>query len=120
MLEPVGPPPEPQIVEAVVPREDEIIFEKFVPNAFLGTCFEWWLRSYGVKTIILTGINVATGINGTAREAINLGFYAIVATDCVATPNETDYHAAVQYMEKIFDLYHSSKIIAAWSATKRR
>jgi nicotinamidase-related amidase len=120
MPEPSGDPPTPEIVEKVKPLEGEIIFEKFVPNAFMGTSFEWWLKSYGVKTIILTGINVATGINGTAREAISRGFYSVVAADCVATPREDDYHAAIQYIDKIFDLYSSGDIIAAWSATARR
>ena len=80
---PKGPFPTPELVEEVKPEEDDIVFEKFCPSAFTGTCFDWWLRKYSIKTIILTGVNVATGINGTAREAINLGYYAVVVRDCV-------------------------------------
>lgn len=80
----VGPFPTPELVADVKPQEGDITFDKFVPNAFLGPCFEWWLRNYGIKTIILTGVNnVATGISGTAREAYNLGYYASVARDCL-------------------------------------
>jgi nicotinamidase-related amidase len=112
--EPKGFPPKPQLVEAMRPQPDEIVFEKFIPNAFLGTSFEWWLRKYAIKTVILTGVNVATGINGTAREAISRGFYAVIARDCVGTNSPEDYAAAVHYMEKIFDVFDSTEIIRCW------
>jgi nicotinamidase-related amidase len=118
--EPKGFPAKPRLVEAMRPRENEIVFEKFIPNAFLGTSFEWWLRKYSIKTLILTGVNVATGINGTAREAICRGFYAVVARDCVGTNSPEDYAAAVKYLEKIFDVFDSSAIIESWSKNKAR
>ena len=116
--EPKGFPAKPQLVEAMRPKENEIVFEKFIPNAFLGTSFEWTLRQNAIKTVILTGVNVATGINGTAREAICRGFYAVVARDCVGTNSPEDYAAAVNYLEKIFDVYNSSAIIESWNRGK--
>ena len=112
--EPKGFPAKPELVEAMRPQPNEIVFEKFIPNAFLGTSFEWWLRKYAIKTVILTGVNVATGINGTAREAISRGFYAVIARDCVGTNSPEDYAAAVHYMEKIFDVFDSTEIIRCW------
>ncbi len=116
--EPKGFPAKPQLVEAMRPKDNEIVFEKFIPNAFLGTSFEWTLRQHAVKTVILTGVNVATGINGTAREAICRGFYAVIARDCVGTNSPEDYAAAVNYLEKIFDVYDSSAIIDSWNRRK--
>jgi nicotinamidase-related amidase len=117
--EPKGFPAKPQLVEAMRPQPNEIVFEKFIPNAFLGTSFEWWLRKYAIKTIILTGVNVATGINGTAREAIGRGFYAVIARDCVGTNSPEDYDAAIKYLEAIFDVFDSTEIINSWNKRKR-
>jgi nicotinamidase-related amidase len=117
--EPKGFPAKPKLVDAMRSKKNEIVFEKFTPNAFLGTSFEWWLRKYSVKTIILTGVNVATGINGTAREAICRGYYAVIARDCVGTNSLQDYAAAVNYLEKIFDVYDSSAIIESWNKRKK-
>ena len=117
--EPKGFPAKSQLVEAMRPKDNEIVFEKFIPNAFLGTSFEWTLRQHAIKTIILTGVNVATGINGTAREAICRGFYAVVARDCVGTNSPEDYAAAVNYLEKIFDVFDSSAIIDSWKRRKK-
>jgi nicotinamidase-related amidase len=116
--EPKGFPAKPQLVEAMRPKESEIVFEKFTPNAFLGTSFEWWLRKYSIRTIILTGVNVTTGINGTAREAICRGFYAVVARDCVGTNSPEDYAAAINYLGKIFDVFDSTAIIDSWNKRK--
>ena len=116
---PKGPFPTPELVEEVKPEEDDIVFEKFCPSAFTGTCFDWWLRKYSIKTIILTGVNVATGINGTAREAINLGYYAVVVRDCVGTSSEEDYNIALASMEPVLDVFDSNEIIDAWTKARK-
>ncbi len=116
---PAGRSPPPRIMAEVKPRDDEIVFEKFSPNAFLGTSFEWWLKKLGTKTIILTGVNVATGISGTAREAINLGYYAVVVRDCVGTGSKEDYDVALAAMERLFDVVTADDIIDLWQKAGR-
>ena len=111
--------PGAELVGKVKPRKNEIVFEKFLPNAFLGTCFEWWLQKYNIKTIVLAGVNVATGINGTAQHAINLGYYSVVARDCVGTGSREDYMTAIAYMERILDIVDSSEIIKVWNKRTR-
>lgn len=115
---PVGPAPKPKLIEAVKPRDGDIVLEKFAPNAFLGTCFEWWLKKHGIKSIVLTGVNVATGISATAREAINLGYYAVVAKDCVGTFSQEDYDIAIASMERLFDVIDADEIIDIWNRSK--
>ena len=117
--EPVGPSPVPRLMPEVTPRDGEIMFEKFCPNAFLGTCFEWWLKQRKIKTIILTGVNIATGISGTAREATNLGYYAVVAKDCCGTGSKEDYDIAVASIERLFDVVTADDIIAVWNKAQR-
>ena len=57
---------ETAFVQGLEPAVDDIIFEQFLPNAFLGSSFEWWLRKYQLKTLIVTGASLETGIDGTA------------------------------------------------------
>jgi nicotinamidase-related amidase len=116
---PVGLAPRDEIVDVLKPREGEIVFEKFSPNAFLGTSFEWWLKKYGIKTVVLTGINVATGISGTAREATNLGYYAVVVRDCVGTDSKEDYDVAMASLDRLFDVVTADDITASWRKARR-
>jgi nicotinamidase-related amidase len=111
-------PPYPEIDAAVAPQPNDIIFEKFGPNGFLGTPFEWWLKKLKTKTILVTGVNAATGVNATAREAINLGYYGVVIRDCVGTGSKEDYDIAMAATERVVDVFDSGEIIAAWSSKR--
>ncbi len=101
-------------VEGLEPSPNDTIFEQFLPNAFLGTSFEWWLRKYQLKTLILAGASIETGIDGTARDALNLGYYTVIARDCVGSPFKDTYDAALLSLERIFDIVGSSEIIRQW------
>jgi len=107
---------ENKFVEGLEPAEDDIVFEKFVPNAFLGTSFEWWLRKHRLKTLLLAGAALETGIDGTARDALNLGYYTVIVRDCVGSPFQDTYEAALLSMQRIFDVVDSSEIVSAWQS----
>ena len=102
--------------EGLEPANDDIVFEKFVPNAFLGTSFEWWLRKHRLKTLLLAGAALETGIDGTARDALNHGYYTVIVRDCVGSPFRDSYEAALQSLERIFDVVDSSDIIREWQS----
>jgi nicotinamidase-related amidase len=100
--------------EGLEPAKDDIVFEQFLPNAFLGTGFEWWLRKYRLKTLLLAGAFLETGIDGTARDALNLGYYTAIVRDCVGSPFRDTYDAALRSLERIFDVVDSADIIREW------
>jgi nicotinamidase-related amidase len=103
-------------IEELKPAKDDIVFEKFAPNAFLGTGFQWWLRNYHLKTLLLAGAALETGIDGTARDALNLGYYTVIVRDCVGSPYQDTYDAALASLQRIFDVVDSSDIIREWQS----
>ena len=100
--------------QGLEPASDDIVFEEFLPNAFLGTSFEWWLRKYQLKTLIIAGASLETGIDGTARDALNLGYYTVIVRDCVGSQFKDTYDAALNSLERIFDIVDSSEIMREW------
>jgi nicotinamidase-related amidase len=105
-----------KFVEGLEPANKDIVFEKFAPNAFLGTSFEWYLRKHQLKTILLAGAALETGIDGTARDALNLGYYTVIIRDCVGSPFQDTYGAALLSLERVFDVVDSSDIVSAWQS----
>jgi nicotinamidase-related amidase len=101
-------------IHGLEPAAEDIIFDQFLPNAFLGTSFEWWLRKYQLKTLIVVGASLETGIDGTARDALNLGYYTVIVRDCVGSPFKDTYDAALQSLERIFDVVDSAAILREW------
>jgi nicotinamidase-related amidase len=100
--------------QGLEPEANDIVFEEFLPNAFLGTSFEWWLRKYQLKTLVLAGASIETGIDGTARDALNLGYYTVIVRDCVGSQFKDTYDAALLSLERIFDIVDSKEIIREW------
>jgi nicotinamidase-related amidase len=107
----------PPFAEALKPADNDVVFEKFSPSAFLGTNFEWRLRSRGVQTVIIAGISLETGVEGTAREALNRGFYAVIVRDCSSTSERENYDLAMPIIERLFDVADSQDIIRAWESS---
>lgn len=100
--------------QGLEPLSEDIVFAEFLPNAFLGTSFEWWLRKYQLKTLILAGASLETGIDGTARDALNLGYYTVIVRDCVGSQFKDTYDAALKSLERIFDVVDSAEIMRQW------
>ncbi|HLN88383.1 MAG TPA: cysteine hydrolase [Candidatus Limnocylindrales bacterium] len=100
--------------QGLEPEANDIVFEEFLPNAFLGTSFEWWLRKYRLKTLVLAGASIETGIDGTARDALNLGYYTVIVRDCVGSQFKDTYDAALLSLERIFDIVDSKEILREW------
>jgi nicotinamidase-related amidase len=107
---------ERKFVDGLEPAKDDIVFEKSMPNAFLGTTFEWYLRKHNLKTVLLTGAAIETSIDGTARDALNLGYYTVILRDCVGSRFSDTYESALRSLERIFDVVDSTEIMSAWEA----
>ena len=63
-------------------------------NCFTATDLDFVLRSRGINTVILTGVNTNSCVLATATAACSLDYAVIVAEDCVATMDGPDLHRA--------------------------
>lgn len=67
------------------PMSGEIVIEKTVNSAFIGTDLEYQLKVRGIDTLVIVGLTTNHCISTTTRMAGNLGFTAFVVTDGTAT-----------------------------------
>ncbi len=71
---------------------DYVIDNKRRLSAFHGTDLEIILRSLGVETIVLIGVNTNTCVQCTAFDAFNRDFGVVVVADCVHSMYGDDLH----------------------------
>ncbi len=76
-----GSAPKPE----AIPRAGELVFEKRVNSAFIGTGLETDLRRLSVGTVVVVGLTTNHCISTTVRMAGNLGFETYVVADATAT-----------------------------------
>jgi nicotinamidase-related amidase len=67
-----------------MPLTDELIIDKSVNSAFIGTDLETRLRSADITDLVICGLTTPHCVSTTARMAANLGFSVWLAEDACA------------------------------------
>ena len=102
-----------EIPAALAPRADELVLGKHTTSMFVGTHFEYLLRNRGIRTLLLAGISTENGIEATARDADNRGYYAVVLEDCVSSPDEEAHELALALMRRYCSVAPLAQVQAA-------
>jgi len=107
----------------VSPLAAEPIVTKHRYSAFQGTDLHIILRSWGIRTLIMTGVTTNVCVESTAREGYFLDYYIVLVGDCAATTNEDRKDLSSQEIHRWtltnIDLtfgvaVSSNDVIAAW------
>ncbi len=102
------------IYSEIEPKDTDVVIEKSTANIFLGTNFEQMLRNRNITTIIFTGISTEIGIESSARDASNRGFYTVIASDCVSSSSREMHECALKVLEKMVIVSTSNEIMSAF------
>jgi nicotinamidase-related amidase len=102
------------IMEPFKPGESDIVIDKRRSSMFIGNEFETTLRNRGVATIVMIGCTTDGGVESTVRDGFLLGYFMVVARDCVGTYTEEGHNAALKRMERFGDVVDSAELIHAW------
>ena len=102
---------EREIPEAVKPQARDIVLEKHTPSIFIGTNFEYFMRNRGVTTLIFTGIATEIGVESSARDAANRGFYPVILSDCVSSGDKAAHERSLENMAKILVVEKSVNVL---------
>ncbi|EGI77594.1 cysteine hydrolase family protein [Hylemonella gracilis] len=83
------------------PLDVEHVVEKNVPDAFIHTGLERWLRVRGIESVAIVGVSTNNSVEATARTAGNLGFTTYVASDATFAFAKSDYNGVPRSAEEV-------------------
>ena len=84
----------PKIMPEVAPEPDDyVINNKKTYSIYQGTDLEMLLRTLGIETVVIIGINTNTCDLCSSFETTNRGFNLVMISDCVASGYGQDLHA---------------------------
>ena len=86
-------------------QQEEIVIDKHTASVFVDTAFERMLRNAGIITVVFAGIATEFGIESSARDASNRGFYSVVISDCVSSPDRNAHERSIENMNKLNNNY---------------
>jgi ureidoacrylate peracid hydrolase len=99
----------------VQPRPEELVITKHRNNPFLGTELDQVLRSWGVKTLLLTGVATNVCVEATASHAYMVGYYVVLVEDCADARTAAWHEAAVDKINRLFGVAaKTGEITSAW------
>jgi len=104
---------EHEVIEALEPREGELVVEKNTSSAFNSTGIEWLLRNLGVTTLVVIGVATDMCVETTARDAADRGFDVIVVEDATMTYVEHHHRAALSGFARVFgQVWTADEVVA--------
>jgi gluconolactonase len=96
------------------PQSGEIVIEKERASAFAGTETDIVLRAMAIDTLILTGAWTNFSVESTARQATDMGYRVILASDGTSSISEEWHQAAIGYgLTWLCEIAPSAEIAAA-------
>jgi nicotinamidase-related amidase len=96
-------------------QQSGVVIDKHTASIFIDTGFERMLQSAGIITVVFTGIATEYGIESSARDASSRGFYSVVVSDCVSSPDKEGHDRSLENMKKIITIISSKEIENIWS-----
>jgi len=78
-----------------------------------GTQMDAVMRRMGIETLVLTGVSTNVGIPGNAITAEELGYYVVVAEDCIAGTDPDTHRTIVDNQLRMIARIMPSEEIAA-------
>lgn len=87
--------------ENLQPLVGEHVVEKNVPDAFINSGLEKWLRVRSINDLIVVGVSTNNSVESTARSAGNLGFNTTVVADATYAFDMLDYDGVLRAAHEV-------------------
>ncbi len=92
------------IKSEVAPRGGELVIQKQVNAAFIGTDLSQRLNQAGIQSLVIVGLTSDHCVSSTARMAGDLGYRAIVVADATAAHEVRSYDGTLHSAETVHEL----------------
>ena len=87
-----------QVLAAIAPEEDEMVFPKTSSSVFISTNIHYILGNLGVKYLIVAGLLTDQCISSAVRDACDLGYLVTLVTDACATFSQERHASSLSHI----------------------
>jgi ureidoacrylate peracid hydrolase len=97
-----------QVVDALAPREDDLIVLKRRFSGFFGTDLDLTLRDMHIEQVVVMGVVTNICVRSTVHDAFFLGYRVVVPEDTVAATGEREQASSLYDIGTHFGLVTTS------------
>jgi ureidoacrylate peracid hydrolase len=88
-----------QVIDAIAPLADEIVFPKTSSSVFISTNIHYILGNLGIEFLIVSGLLTDQCISSAVRDACDLGYLVTLITDACATYSRERHVASLSHIK---------------------
>lgn len=85
-----------QVLDALQPGADEIVFRKTSSSVFISTNIDYVLRNLGIRYLIVAGVLTDQCVDSAVRDACDLGYLVTAVTDACLSHSEERHACALR------------------------
>ena len=104
---------EHEILDDLAPRPGEAVLNKTTMSAFHSSGFERLMWSWGVTQLCFTGVSTNSCVEGTARDAADRGFQALLVEDGCGAASARLHEATCENFQRLLGRVASSADVLA-------
>jgi nicotinamidase-related amidase len=99
------------------PAPGEAVYTKHCYSGFVGTELDADLKKRGVRTLVFAGVQTHICVESTLRDAHSLGYYCVLAGDCVASHAPAAQEQTLAHVRALFgDVASFAELVQIWKA----
>ena len=99
----------------IVPRENDVVIPKYSYSAFFSTYLEQYLKSNGIRTLILTGVATNVCVEAAARDAFIRDYHVVVVRDLTEGSSPDAKEASLKNIDLFFgEVAGSQALLGCW------
>lgn len=88
--------PDAQVIDALAPRENEIVLPKTSSGVFNSTAIDYVLRNLGTRHLIICGVVTDQCVDMAVRDAADRGYLVTLVEDACATHTAERHQACLE------------------------
>ena len=108
-----------QILSELTPQDGDLVLTHQRVGGFSASQLDHLLRSRDIDTVIFTGVATNFSVEGTARQASDLGYRTIIAADACSAADPATHDASIASLGLLAEITTSADILDALSAATK-
>jgi ureidoacrylate peracid hydrolase len=91
-----------QILPELAPKPNDLVVTKTCTSAFLGSHLDRYLHNMGIRKLIACGVATNGCVESAVRDASDLEYSIVLATDACATISREDHDLSIKAMHPLY------------------
>ena len=102
-----------EIVPQLTPQDGDVVLTHQRIGGFSASPLDVILRSRGIDTVLFTGVATNASVEGTARQASDLGYRTIIVTDACSAADPGAHDAAIASLGLLGEITTTAEAVEA-------